>query len=214
VRTRTLLLKNFPGQPLERTKLVASINKPAAKASLSDQEHIFVFSAKNDERLRAYAKNMADFLKPKPKLSTSDKGTKKLQDNLCQIAADILKVEPKEIDCEADLTEYGFEPVTFASFSRELYKKYEIETDLEIFVDHRSIHALAHYLIQADKEKLTSHGPMMANTATVTEPHEVNCNLNPADVAYTLQIGRETMEKRLAIVSTLEGLSEKIGTIQ
>jgi acyl transferase domain-containing protein/NADP-dependent 3-hydroxy acid dehydrogenase YdfG/aryl carrier-like protein len=205
-----VIIEEFPGTTTGTNETVASINKPAAKASLSDQEHIFVFSAKNDERLRAYAKNMADFLKPKPKLSTSDKGTKKLQDNLCQIAADILKVEPKEIDCEADLTEYGFEPVTFASFSRELYKKYEIETDLEIFVDHRSIHALAHYLIQADKEKLTSHGPMMANTATVTEPHEVNCNLNPADVAYTLQIGRETMEKRLAIVSTLEGLSEKL----
>ncbi len=184
------------------------------KVSLPNEEHIFVFSAKNDERLRAYARNMADFLKNtsplKSKLIFNNESSTVLQENLSQIASDILKVDQKEIDFEGDLTEYGFEPVSLSSFSSELSKQYDIDIKIDVFFNYSSINALAQYLIQTYEDKLISHYPMMSHAPTAIEIHEVSCDINPAEIAYTLQIGRDTMEKRLAVVSTLEALSKKL----
>jgi len=176
---------------------------------------VFVLSAKNEERLRAYAERMADFLEKagssRPVTDTSEEIlSENLEKDLAGFACDILKVRESDIDYEGNLVEHGFEPVSQTEFCRRVNEKYGLETDSQIFAECSSISSFAHYLTDEHKEKLTRHYPESPQKIL---PEDRMSDFNLSDIAYTSQVGREAMKERLALtVSSVGELRDKLGS--
>ncbi|UCH94143.1 MAG: hypothetical protein JSV88_28270 [Candidatus Aminicenantes bacterium] len=164
--------------------------------------YLFVFSAKNTPRLNAYIEKMIHFLeKTFPSSTASSTGRDPaghIQKELLSTASRILKVNISDIHPDEVLEDWGFDQVTLSILAAQLEEKYHRGINLETLYQYPSIHALALYL---SGEKPTS----------LKSPEVRSTEVSLADMAYTLQVGRESMEERLAVVaSTPAQLWEKL----
>lgn len=175
----------------------------------ADEPVIFVLSAKNEGRLKAYAEKMAEFLEEEGASKTTvDKGflAEHLKKELIGIASDILGVEEDVVDSDADLAEYGFEPVNLTVFRERINEKYDLAISSRDLTVESSIRSLAAYLIDEYREDLVRFYP---DKLPNKESETGDCKAGLSDIAYTLQTGREAMEYRLAmVVSNKEELAE------
>ncbi|MEW9702711.1 PfaD family polyunsaturated fatty acid/polyketide biosynthesis protein, partial [Paenibacillus sp. SI8] len=71
-----------------------------------------------------------------------------VQQDLVQIAAELLKVNPANIDATVVLTEYGFEPFHVAELANKLNEKYAFEVSASQLFDHSTLHRITNYLIE------------------------------------------------------------------
>jgi acyl transferase domain-containing protein/acyl carrier protein/SAM-dependent methyltransferase len=170
----------------------------------SPEPQIVVLSARNEERLKVYTEKMSKFLEkaaymPKP----GDDLLHYLQSDLLKIAAEIIDVEENNISLEEDLEEYGFDAVKLAAFIQRLEEMYNLEINPGILQGNTSVRLLSQYLGSQYADILADfYSSGIGNNETT---------LFLPDIAYTLQVGREAMEARLALVaSTLQELKEKL----
>ncbi|MCR8993899.1 SDR family NAD(P)-dependent oxidoreductase [Brevibacillus laterosporus] len=71
-----------------------------------------------------------------------------LQDSLARMASSILEVHLDEIDGDAWLHEYGFEPVTLTEFGNSLNQQYGLELTTSILIELQALNRIAEYLIE------------------------------------------------------------------
>ncbi len=170
-----------------------------------DDPQVIVLSARNEERLRAYARHLADFLRnavsAHPELGDDAKMSDLVREDLIAIASDMLSVATDETDPDADLDECGFDPVTLALLSERVSDTYGLETTAEFSSEHPSLNAFVQHLIREHGDVLRRHYPQQERDFGKTDRNGVRL----ADVAWTLQIGREPMPARLAMVVTSVG---------
>ncbi len=172
-----------------------------------NEPQIILLSARNEERLRAYAGNLASFLRRTIHTFEGDSGLSDIfQADLIGIASDILDVAKEEIDLDGDLGEQGLDPVRMATFSERISERYDLAADLRLLGKHPSIRILATHLIGAHCENIRRHCPERSEEKLASDVSENGIRL--ADVAWTLQVGREPMQERLAFVVT--NISEMI----
>jgi FkbH-like protein len=178
---------------------------------LSSQVHqIIVLSAKNEERLQAYAKKIINFLStvstteitPAP-LVDKALSLQAVQQHLLKIASEILKVSDNEINLETELSEYGFDTVSLTALMTQLNDKYQLDITPTFLSEQASLGALAHYLAEHSHEQSCSK----TNNSTL----ELSAKWSLTDMAYTLQVGRDSMEERLAmVVNNLDEVKNKL----
>ncbi len=167
---------------------------------------IILLSARNEERLKAYAEKMADFLKRAASSGTlievpEENLLQKIQEDLLKVASEIIKVDKQEIDLDEDLKGYGFDGITLLEFVNKINKKYNKQIESSIFSEYYSVGAVANYICGMSEESLDKK----------VEVNKRESNLVISNIAYTLQVGREEMDQRLAIVvSSIEDLIEKL----
>ncbi|MGD2087047.1 MAG: SDR family NAD(P)-dependent oxidoreductase [Candidatus Aminicenantes bacterium] len=180
-----------------------------------DRDHpgpqIFVLSARTEERLKVYAGEIAAHLE---KITTP--GVKnplpcfynRLQEVLVKAAAEIINVEPGEINPGDDLADIGFDEVKWAALADRLAGTYGLDLNPLLLFQHASPAALAVYLEGTHGEVLAAY----YGQPTTQKKAGPSPNPDPAaDVAYTLQVGREPLDHRLALVTThLDQLKEKL----
>ncbi|MFZ7916636.1 SDR family NAD(P)-dependent oxidoreductase [Bacillus velezensis] len=65
---------------------------------------------------------------------------------LIRLVSSILKVGQDEIDIDTELSEYGFDSVSFTVFTNQLNEAYQLELAPTIFFEHGTIRSLAEYL--------------------------------------------------------------------
>ncbi|MCY7822955.1 amino acid adenylation domain-containing protein [Bacillus spizizenii] len=75
--------------------------------------------------------------------------TRKLEASLIQMVGEILKVKTDDIDVSTELSEYGFDSVTFTVFTNKINEAYQLELTPTIFFEYGSIQSLAEYVIAA-----------------------------------------------------------------
>ncbi|MCP4041156.1 MAG: hypothetical protein GY731_04250, partial [Gammaproteobacteria bacterium] len=135
---------------------------------------------KNDERLLAYARRIVDYLGSLDHVQASveNAGTPDLR----ALAGELLEITPEELDGEAPLQELGFDPVTLTDLSQLIEQQYGTKLKIDHIAEAASLNELA-------------------QDVTPTEPHgdDALCS-RLADICYTLQVGREPMTERLALV--------------
>ncbi len=71
-----------------------------------------------------------------------------IEEELTQIASQLLKVPPQTLDVHENLGEYGFDSLILNEFSAELSKKYQVEILPMIFFAHSSLHSLGKHLLE------------------------------------------------------------------
>ncbi|HWP96053.1 MAG TPA: SDR family NAD(P)-dependent oxidoreductase, partial [Syntrophomonadaceae bacterium] len=71
-----------------------------------------------------------------------------LQSALVQSVSRLLKVKIEDIDTDTELSEYGFDSITFTQFANQLNKEYQLELAPTVFFEHPTIHSFTQYLIQ------------------------------------------------------------------
>ena len=178
---------------------------PKQELTLENQRpQIIVLSAKNEERLNAYAGEMVSFFKSavvekKVEKAVDEDLIQNIEKDLLKAASDVVKISKSDIDLDEDIREYGFDQISFSELTHRINEKYTIEISPTIFSKYSSIRSIALYLHEECKGNPQSTVPNLQSPITL------------ADIAYTLQMGREAMEERLAmVVSSKDELLERL----
>jgi acyl transferase domain-containing protein/acyl carrier protein/SAM-dependent methyltransferase len=178
------------------------------------QQQLIILSAQNQDRLKAYAMKIIKFIDTrlggKPAHSPASKMDdeylhRQLEKDLLQTTSDILHVDPGEIQPTDELAGYAVDVVTFAEVIRRLNEKYSahINPAPVLLRDYPSISLLSRHLA-AHYRDIGAPGFILPSAHETREPGQEVNNDNGllADIAYTLQVGREAMKERLAAVVT------------
>ncbi|MCP4130784.1 MAG: SDR family NAD(P)-dependent oxidoreductase [bacterium] len=175
-------------------------DKHIEKAGEKDQSFVIVLSAKNNERLPAYANKILLFLEQL--LRQNADILKKIVSDITSAAAECITVPEHEIDYYDDIREYGFDPLTIRLLIDRVNKKYNIDMPASVFSTHPALYSLAQYVYDSFKETIYSYYGF---------DEESPGHFSITNFAYTLQLGREAFEERLAIAASnvheiIEGL--------
>ncbi|KAF1018226.1 MAG: 3-ketoacyl-CoA thiolase [Burkholderia gladioli] len=84
---------------------------------------------------------------------------------LRQMVAELLKLELDQIDIEDDLSDYGFDSITFTSFSNRINKQFGLELIPTIFFEYPDIAGLAGHLAEAHGAALGASLGLLAASA-------------------------------------------------
>src|SRR5690606_26128039 len=177
-------------------------------------------SAKTPERLQAYAQALLAFVartRAVPVGQAEPRAGQKLQAEIRANIAMILQLDIGEIGLTQSVDEIGLEPLHRAVLRSRLQEVTGLELDAAAFYDHHNVAAMANALLDQPgvRHWLDS---IAAEDSTKTElyPRQgdaVEAGISLADLAYTLQVGRDAMDERLGIVAcSLDELEGKLRT--
>jgi len=194
----------------------------ASKADIAECEdtpQIIVLSAKNPERLQAYAKKIIDFVDNQfAKRVTAQKTVAArtiepenlritIEQDLLTWVSELLQVREIDIGLEEELSEYGLDAVGLTALTRRINEHYQLDITTALFSEHPSIAAVTQYLCDLYPKPTQTSG----KKKTVFSAANHTTALSLGNMAYTLQVGREAMEERLAmVVSSLDEVKDKL----
>ncbi|MGY0064532.1 amino acid adenylation domain-containing protein [Streptomyces sp. LZ34] len=149
---------------------------------------LVVLSARDEERLRASAARLADFLREAlggPAHHPGDAAGRlaEAEAECLRLAAEAVQVGAEDLDAVTPLGEYGFGAAELVLLGKKLDAAFDTRLSPGVLVGSATLRAVAALLAGPDA---TADGP---------EP------LALSDVAHTLQTGREAMEVRLAVLT-------------
>ncbi|ACL75230.1 SDR family NAD(P)-dependent oxidoreductase [Ruminiclostridium cellulolyticum] len=178
---------------------------PVAK-TCEEEPELIVLSAKNDERLAEYAKNILNKLKKESATSLGSEmkagTTSHIKDEILQMVSGILDIDCDEIDPLEEMVGYGFEPVSLTALAEVINNRFECDISSDIFKEYPSVYSISEYISRYSRDY---------NIGLYTDENSKESDISLKDMAYTLQVGREPMEERLAmVVSSVGELEEKL----
>ncbi|HEW98668.1 MAG TPA: alpha/beta fold hydrolase, partial [Beggiatoa sp.] len=188
----------------------------ASKTESAECEYtpqIIVLSAKNPDRLQAYAQKLIYFLEGAvaSKTGTGDAIEKPenrrliLQQHLLTWVSELLQVRETDIGLEEELFEYGLDAVGLTALTRRINEHYQLDLTTALFSEHSSIAAVTQYVCERYSKPAQTSGETAFSAANHTSAQSLG------NMAYTLQLGREAMEERLAmVVSSLDEVKDKL----
>ncbi|WP_052429550.1 beta-ketoacyl synthase N-terminal-like domain-containing protein [Paenibacillus borealis] len=185
--------------------------------------HIFILSAKNKDRLNAYAKHVLDYID----LHTVQQGNAAEEISSAElrkyVIADITAcflqsaLLPAHISAQEAIEEYGMSKEELMAAADALYEVYPVRLPMGLLTGSATIEGIAgHVLEQLGSATIAArHGLGAASEGEAEAATDANrpaaYDFRLEELIYTLQVGRETMEERLAIVvSGTQELREKL----
>ncbi|WP_304364761.1 SDR family NAD(P)-dependent oxidoreductase [Brevibacillus dissolubilis] len=188
--------------PAQSASSVHSANQLSqSKRPGYNESEIILLSAKNQERLKAYAQNLVAYLDkasgPAKVLSVDENGlTTEIAQDLRRIAARLLTIDESDITIHDDLSSFDLKPVEWSRFATSINAQYEVEIEPSVLMEYRSLESLASFFTKYYQEKVTK---IYTKHVTYIETGETELVLS--NLAFTLQIGREPMDERLALIT-------------
>ncbi|WP_127530132.1 SDR family NAD(P)-dependent oxidoreductase [Paenibacillus kobensis] len=192
--------------------------REAAASFEEGHSHLFVLSARNKERLSAYAMRVYERLTAEADSGhAGERLSKPMQPGtternrvyeiLLEEAADVLQVDPGSIDGNADLAEAGFDPASLETFLLRAASRLDADV-YGISSGCRSLAELAHLW----QESIQTDQAVAAQMDTVSLSESADEEAAwLAHAAYTLQVGREAMAERAAfLVRSKAELADKL----
>lgn len=177
-----------------------------------DGPHVIVLSAKNEERLRMYARQMLDYLTtadmPEPMRPAHEEDVRRnIRKDLLKTASEVLNVAEENIYSYEDMKQYGLGETKLAEFADRINDKYKLGIEPDTLSEYPSIGSVTRYLLGKYRDGLLQYygGGLNSKSGEGESPTSLT------DIAYTLQVGRAPMEERLAVVvANLEELRQKL----
>lgn len=83
---------------------------------------------------------------------TEEQVLKLLQKDLVDGVIEILKISPKDADLDTDLSEFGFDSITFTTFGNRLNEGFNLEVTPVVFFEYETVRELSEYLYQEYQE--------------------------------------------------------------
>jgi acyl transferase domain-containing protein/acyl carrier protein len=80
----------------------------------------------------------------------------KVQVILMQAVSKLLNIKIEDIDAEAELSEYGFDSITFTEFANHLNQEYKLELTPTIFFERPTLHSFVEYLVEEHQAAFVS----------------------------------------------------------
>jgi len=168
-------------------------------AGAGEEENLFVLSARSEERLRDYARILACFVEGK--LAKSADGFHgvnlgRIEHELTAAAADLLGLRDQDVLADERLEDLGFDAIHLRQLWDWIGKTHGVVTNAAQEMACDSLHAIANYLFSTQAQATRRRVPKAANAGLAAEQFSL------ADLAYTLQLGREPMEHRISMVAS------------
>lgn len=163
---------------------------------------IIVLSARSKERLLAYTHRLLMYLeKSCGEKAETGNGISTIPGqvikDVIQMISEILSIHEAEICQTENLSSYTDDAVKLVTLAKAINEKYGLDMERTLLYDNPTIESIADDLYnQAVHGKKDCIG---------------ESNIRLEDIAYTLQVGREAMEERLAFVACdIEDLKDKL----
>ena len=153
-----------------------------------------LLSAKTEPALQVMVRNLLDYLQgSEVRLETADSETDALGERLITLLSKVMEMEADGFDREAALEDFGLDQVMFSQWVAQIENEYGIDLDAGLFASCDSIQWMAAHL--------GSRMHIDQDMKAVMIPELRSESLSLADVAWTLQTGREALGCRLACVA-------------
>lgn len=168
---------------------------------------IIVLSAKTREQLLDVAERLVDDIERRCAPAGTTWRTR-FRDDLLRHTGELVGARAGDLGLEDDLRECGLDEVARARLGAMIGDEYRLEWDGYLPTDLDTVAALAEHLADRHESTLLQRydGPGDARSAAVLAPPRL------ADIAFTLQIGRECMDERLAFVA--HDLGDMLGCLR
>lgn len=180
------------------------------KAVKRGAKKVFVLSAKSREGLHTYAENFLAFLE---KQLLKDDGNLKLlwekvEKDVTGIISGILKVDSTEINTSEEFEEYGLDWIGLSSLAEAVNQKYGLSLPTAL-PGVKTIKDFVQSMIELQYDTLEAYYNSVPDVEKSDETAQEGIHFE--DVIFTMQVGREALEERLAVVaSSLEELKETL----
>ncbi|AEI40434.1 SDR family NAD(P)-dependent oxidoreductase [Paenibacillus mucilaginosus] len=198
-----LILEEYNEESLPR-------RSPTQGGNLKERTVIVPLSARNPERLKAYAEKMLRHLDNACPLTAhlaeerdnADTNTRRLlMMRLRSLLAALIHVDEEALDFGGDWSDYGAEPVHVRELAEKIQEAYGVELEPGVWVHWSSVEDAAEYLWSQHREILQGSAAPLTGTGDELLPGEESPGMALEDLAYTLQVGREAMDARVAFVA-------------
>jgi acyl transferase domain-containing protein len=191
VRPRIAAVSSF-GAGGSNAHVILEEHVAPARAAEAPSPQLIVLSARTEEQLRASAGALAGRLDPRggEPARRDPEGAARLLAGLAATAAEIFGVAAQEIEPDEELESLGFEPVSLSRLAERIRRDHGVELTPGALAEHRTLRGVAE-LVAVQAPGVPAAGAPGA------------CRLD--DTAYTLQVGREALEERLAVLASDAG---------
>lgn len=174
---------------------------------------VMVLSAKSEKKLKEYAVNLLRFIEKsettRREVVVDREGL--LQDinhELRNTSAEILQMEYEDIDGEVSVEECGFDPLKFNRLLEAVNAKYGIDLKPSFSNTLTSLVQIASHILDGHSALMEEFYPHRKKERIIGD---VQYSVALPDLAYTLQVGREALEHRLAVlVSSVDEFRKKL----
>ncbi|MEE7625164.1 amino acid adenylation domain-containing protein [Methylobacter sp. Wu8] len=186
----------------------------AADAAEPEPPSLVLLSAKNQDRLKAYAEELLGFIEAGTVADNRNSGHARqvLSHTVRALVADILQTDPNEIEPTQALDDYGFDPVHRTMLLARLQQAFGLEIEAGAVLDNHSVAAMAAGVLEKHPvlhDRLNREAALESEQTSAEGEKQYGFRL--ADLAYTLQVGREPMEERFAVIAaSIEELEDKL----
>ncbi|MGD6960813.1 SDR family NAD(P)-dependent oxidoreductase [Fictibacillus phosphorivorans] len=186
--------------------------KQPAGENVIEEPQVILLSAKNKERLKDYVKSLLSCLSKNSKkipLPNNNQLNLNIQGEIIKVISEMLNVNSDDIAVYESFADLGLDKVSLNRLAQQLSECFKFELPLTLLQEYPSIEEAATVLEEKYKEKLES----LFNEFEIHDRNGMDGDLDFSleNIAYTLQIGREEMEERLAlVVSSKEELHQRL----
>jgi acyl transferase domain-containing protein/acyl carrier protein/SAM-dependent methyltransferase len=182
--------------------VVEAVEEVAPAAGNHDMSPLLlVLSAKNRDRLTVSAGNLIRFIESqqlgKGVVRSGDQRLRSLVElELTHLAATVLGVADGELLPEENLAEYGMDPVVFLELIQKVNETFQMDVAPPSGNGGITICSLGRRLLDEHSDILERYFAERKEEETVA-----GYSFPVEDLTFTLQVGREPMEERLALVA-------------
>ncbi|XVW83974.1 SDR family NAD(P)-dependent oxidoreductase [Candidatus Profftella armatura] len=186
-----------------------SIKKEVFKYK-SNSMALIVLSAKTIESLKEYAISLIKFITINNEISIKNKIYD--HDNICKILShivhkyisNILNINKKEINFDDQLSQIGLDCIYGAILLEKLSKKFSIDISFNILLNDHSIISFVNAILLNYPNLYSIINKKYKKTQILNFNNhfkKIRNDINLFELAYTLQVGRDPMDHRLALTA-------------
>lgn len=166
----------------------------AEKMAEEDAESLFVLSAKSPERLKAYATELAQFVEGQQSGQANQNNVnfkKSVLLRIKSILGGLLHDDIDNFDEKRLFVDQGIGIEEFLTITKEINAAFNLRLHVQQLALSRTLDALAELVVSSIDEQAIS--PVRTGTPS--------SDISLQDIAYTMQVGREALPVRLAIIA-------------